>query len=360
MLNIKRPTIIIDKQKCMSNIDKMASKAKKSDVIFRPHFKTHQSTEVGEWFRQFGIDKICVSSVEMGILFAKHGWDDISIAFPFNPLQIDEINRLAGEIKLQLLVESIEILDFLDKNLENKAGIFIEIDTGYHRSGVSNDEIEKLDSMIQVLDKSRLMDFQGFLVHAGNTYQVDSPGQVKDIFFHTADQLQNLKQRYKSIFPNLLISVGDTPACSILDDLSGVDEIRPGNFIYYDVMQYELGACGIDDIAAIVACPVVAKNKDRCEIVIYGGAVHLSKESLITPEGQSYYGLVVQLNDDAWETPLAGTSLISISQEHGIIRTQADTYNSINRGDILGIMPIHSCLANNLMLDHRQLINERY
>ena len=156
MVNIKRPTIIIDKQICLSNINKMASKAKKSDVIFRPHFKTHQSPEVGEWFRQFGIDKICVSSVEMGILFAKHGWDNISIAFPFNPLQIVEINQLARGIKLQLLVESIEILNFLEKNLECKAGIFIEIDTGYHRSGVSFDEKERLDSMIHVLDKSRL------------------------------------------------------------------------------------------------------------------------------------------------------------------------------------------------------------
>jgi len=360
MVTIKRPTIIIDKQKCLSNINRMASKAKNSDVIFRPHFKTHQSPEVGEWFRQFGVDKICVSSVEMATLFANHGWNDISIAFPVNPLQIDEINRLAGEIKLQLLLESVDILNFLEKNLEYKAGIFIEIDTGYHRSGVDYNEKEKLDNMVQILDKSRMMDFKGFLVHAGNTYQADSPEQVKDIYLATAGHMQALKQRYKDLFPNLLVSIGDTPACSIINDLSGVDEIRPGNFVYYDIMQYELGACSIDDIAAIVACPVVAKNEERSEIIIYGGAVHLSKDKLTSPDGQSYYGLVVSLNDEGWGAPLASTRLISISQEHGIIRTQPETYNSIDRGDILGILPIHSCLANDLMLGHWQLCNERY
>ena len=41
-------------------------------------------------------------------------------------------------------------------------------------------------------------------------------------------------------FLGLEISIGDTPACSILEEFAGVDEVRPGNFVFYDVMQLSL------------------------------------------------------------------------------------------------------------------------
>ena len=38
------------------------------------------------------------------------------------------------------------------------------------------------------------------------------------------------------------VGVGSTPTCSRPpDNLDGVDEMHPGNFIYYDVMQAGLG-----------------------------------------------------------------------------------------------------------------------
>ena len=33
-------------------------------LSFRPHFKTHQSAEIGSWFRDFGVTRITVSSRE--------------------------------------------------------------------------------------------------------------------------------------------------------------------------------------------------------------------------------------------------------------------------------------------------------
>ena len=48
---ITKPTLLIDKQKVLLNIKLMADKAKKNNVKLRPHLKTHQLPEVGEWFR---------------------------------------------------------------------------------------------------------------------------------------------------------------------------------------------------------------------------------------------------------------------------------------------------------------------
>ena len=84
MLQIAKPTLLLDTQKVRRNITRMAEKVQRSGVRLRPHFKTHQSAVIDEWFRAQGITDITVSSVDMAIYFARHGWDDITIAFPVN------------------------------------------------------------------------------------------------------------------------------------------------------------------------------------------------------------------------------------------------------------------------------------
>jgi len=100
---ITEPTLLLNKQICLLNIRRMKQKADKNNVQFRPHFKTHQSVEIGEWFRQEGVLSISVSSLKMARYFAEAGWDDITLAFPVNIREASQINELAGKIKLNLL-----------------------------------------------------------------------------------------------------------------------------------------------------------------------------------------------------------------------------------------------------------------
>ena len=66
-LRIEKPTLVLDKQITFRNIEKMATKARNSGVRLRPHFKTHRSAAIGEWFRGFGVEAITVSSVDMAL-----------------------------------------------------------------------------------------------------------------------------------------------------------------------------------------------------------------------------------------------------------------------------------------------------
>ena len=113
--NITTPTLILDKTKCLNNIRLMANKAKKHNLILRPHFKTHQSRIVGKWYKQQGIDKITVSSLQMAEYFANDDWKDITVAFPVNIREIETINSLAEEIQLNITIENIESIEFLQK-----------------------------------------------------------------------------------------------------------------------------------------------------------------------------------------------------------------------------------------------------
>lgn len=355
--SIVKPTLVVSREKARRNIRKMCEKAERSRVFFRPHFKTHQSALVGEWFREFGINAITVSSVSMATYFAGHGWQDITIAFPVNIREIESINDLAGSIQLSLLVESVETVHFLKKNLRHKAGIWIKVDVGTHRTGIEWQNFSEFVTLAQEIQSSPKLSLKGILTHAGHTYRAGSKEEIEKIYQDTVYRMKEIQNHLMTeIDEPVAISVGDTPACSIVENLRGVDEIRPGNFVYYDVMQLEIGSCSAEEIAAAVACPVVARHPARNEIVIYGGAVHLSKEMLISKNGLKHFGMVAPGGGKEWSQFIEDTYVASVSQEHGVIKTTANIVNNIHMGDLLMILPVHSCLAADLLRDQILII----
>ena len=76
-MKVAEPTLIINKNQVIQNIKKIQKKAKQSNIRFRPHFKTHQSEDIGEWFRELGVNCITVSSIRMAECFAQNGWLDL-------------------------------------------------------------------------------------------------------------------------------------------------------------------------------------------------------------------------------------------------------------------------------------------
>ncbi len=346
---ITRPTLLLDKEICLNNIERMAAKAKNSNVVFRPHFKTHQSAEVGSWFKDFGVECITVSSVKMAEYFARNGWKDITIAFPANILEWKIIDTLASTINLNLVVESNETISFLEKHLNHPVGIYIKTDTGYGRTGILAEDYQEMQSLLRTLKTCKNLIFIGFLCHAGHTYNAGSPENIKEIFQKSKEQLLALKTFMANDFPLIQISYGDTPSCSLLNDFSDFDEIRPGCFSFYDEMQASFGSCSKKDIAIALAAPIVAKHSNKNSLIVHGGAVHLSKDTIVNTVGQNYYGTVVKLDGLNWDTTQVLGTVSKISQEHGTITVSDEIFKSLNIGDLVAILPIHACLTSNLM-----------
>jgi len=345
---ITKPTLLLDKQKCKRNIAMMFSKAKTNHVSFRPHFKTHQSLEIGRWFKELGVDKITVSSLEMAQYFSTE-WDDITVAFPVNILEIETINQLSEKITLQLLVESMETASYLALNTKHKIGIFIKIDVGYHRTGLSPTSTQQIDEILAEIRASSTLSFKGFLTHAGHTYLCRTKDEILSIHHTSRGILTGLKAKYTDRYPDLIISIGDTPSCSVADNFSGIDEIRPGNFVFYDLTQQQIGACSFDQIAVAMACPIVSIHPERNEVVIYGGGVHFAKDRLEVDPIGTIYGIVVEQIEERWGGPIPGMYLKSLSQEHGIISVPQPFITKYKIGDLLYILPVHSCMTANEM-----------
>jgi D-serine deaminase-like pyridoxal phosphate-dependent protein len=352
--------MLLDEARVRANIARMAAKARSNRVRFRPHFKTHQSAQIGAWFRNEGVTAITASSLDMALYFADHGWRDITVAFPANVREIEKINSLAERVRLNLLVESEATVQMLEARLTAPVGAWIEIDAGSGRSGIPWGDGGSLHSVASAVAAGERLSLQGLLTHAGNTYAARSIGAVEAIHAETVTRMQRLRNwLMESGFLGLELSIGDTPACSMLEQWGDVDEARPGNFVFYDLTQMEIGACAAADVGFVVACPVVSVHAERHEIVLYGGAVHLSKEMLARADGSPSYGAVVWLTDGGWSEPIEGAWLRSLSQEHGVLRVTPEAWEqglgSVQVGDLLGVLPVHSCLTADLLKHYRTL-----
>jgi D-serine deaminase-like pyridoxal phosphate-dependent protein len=353
MLHITRPTLLLDEKKCKANIRAMVEKANRANVVLRPHFKTHQSHEVGRWFRALGITKCTVSSIRMASYFAADGWEDITVAFPTNVLEVAEINRLASVCKLNLAFVAPDGLKKLKGGLVRPINAVIEIDTGYHRTGASPSDIALIDSILAGMDDKIV--FKGFFCHSGQSYADRSREAILKTYKDTSDQMKSVGDHYRASFPTLELSMGDTPTCAVATDFTGIDELRPGNFVFFDLMQRVIGSCTNENIAIAMACPIVALYPGRNEIIVHGGGVHFSKDTLKREDGTVVFGEAVRMTANGWDSEPLPIYARSLSQEHGVLSAPASEISKFKVGDVLGILPVHSCLTADAMGEYRTL-----
>jgi len=360
---IEKPTLLLDAERARGNIRRMAEKARREQVRFRPHFKTHQSAEVGEWFRPEGVTAITVSSVDMASYFAHSGWDDITIAFSVNLRQMRAIRELATQIHLEVLVEAGEAVSALQENLAAPVEVWIKVDTGAGRTGLAWQDFDGIAGLAKQISRCSKLHLRGMLTHAGHTYHAKSPDEARRLFAESVSRMVDLRDGLQaSGLGKVEVSVGDTPGCSLSEHFGDVDEIRPGNFIFFDAEQYSWGSCTAEEIAVAVACPVVAKHAERGEAVIYGGAIHLSKEWM-DYNGRMSYGLVALPPQGApgsrWGAPLAGAYVDRLSQEHGLVHLEAEDLGRLRIGELICVLPVHSCLTVQVLGEYLTLEGHR-
>ena len=156
-----------------------------------------------------------------------------------------------------------------------------------------------------------------------------------------------LKQVLKNHGHEVRISMGDTPSASLAEQFDGVDEMRPGNCVFYDLFQSQVGSCSVEEIAVATACPVIGKYEDEHKVVVYGGSVHLSKDS-VHIDGERLFGQLALPTPEGkgWRiVPLQEGKVTSACQEVSKIIVSPEVFAQIELGQRVYILPVHSCLA---------------
>lgn len=342
MRELKTPSLLLDLSRVERNAKRMTDVAHRNNVRLRPHIKTHKCIEVARIQTKGHDGAITVSTLAEARAFAKHGFNDITYAVPIERGKFnDAIEILKSGVKLNLLTDDAETVKALDAAASNTGvefDVFLKIDCGTHRVGVEPDTEEAVEIPRSISD-AKSLNFAGLLTHAGHSYDQRSKDDIIEVARHERDVMVALaeKLRHEGIdVPT--VSVGSTPTMSLVDHLDGIDEIRPGNYIFFDNFQATLGSCTFDDTALTVLAAVIHKSKDR--LVIDAGAIALSKDrGPVGIDPGCGYGCVLDI-----EGKETGMRVTGLSQEHGEIEA-GEAFDRFKVGDRVRILANHSCLT---------------
>jgi len=358
-LGLRRATLLVDPRRARANIARFAASARAAGVVLRPHFKTHQSAAVAAWFRDAGIDRATVSSVAQAAYFADAGWDDLTLAIPANPREVADYDALAARIRLHLLADHARTVDALASGLSRRTSVWVEVDPGYGRTGVPWHDSARLVELVRRIAASGRLDYAGLLSHAGQSYAARTANAAAAVFDVTLHRLRQARSALgEAGLAGGLLSAGDTPGFAASPDWTGLDEARPGNFVFYDLMQLAAGICAESDLACAVACPVIGVYPDRGEAALHAGAAHLSRENLARGRTEEF-GRLITLDENGFASLVAGWSVSRLSQEHGLLSARGESARAqlakLEPGDLVLVVPVHACLACEQFASYRTI-----
>jgi D-serine deaminase-like pyridoxal phosphate-dependent protein len=342
---ITTPAFLVDHAVVQRNCDAMREKARRSSVAFRPHVKTHKTIEIALMQVGDSPGPITVSTLAEAEFFARHGFDDITYAVPISPAKLERAAKLARQIRrLNLLLDSFETLQAL-QDFHAAQGIafdvFLKVDCGYHRAGVDPDSPESVRLAV-ALANSTAVRFHGLLTHAGHSYNSRNPEEIRKAAAQETSSLTRLRARITQEGADTLVrSIGSTPTTSIVEEFRDTDEVRPGNYVFYDVFQAGIGACTLSQCAASVLATVIGSYPQHKHLLVDAGALALSKDpGPDHVDRECGFGLVCDL-----ELRRLPMKLTVLSQEHGKIQAEPEVLARYPVGTRLRILPNHSCLT---------------
>lgn len=337
MKMLPTPYAYLHMEQVKENIRRMVARLTEQGVAHRPHIKTHKSAEIAKLQLQYGAKGITVAKLSEAEVMADHGIRDILIAFPIiGGVNVQRLQRLHEKCSIRTTVDSIEAAEGLSAagvDSGKPIDILIELDGGIHRGGVQpGEDVVRFAETIRHLPGIRLM---GVLSYAGQIYGSSGIEELKAIAQAETDMLVQAKQLLnKAGFSIEVLSGGSTIASFYPKHLRGLTESRAGNYVFGDRNAIHHHVMEEQDCALRIRSTVVSMPLPGYA-TIDAGSKTLSGDLSVA---DGLYGKVVGR---------PGVELVKLNEEHGYLRFDPLTV-SLNIGDVLEIIPNHSCVVPNL------------
>jgi len=352
---LRTPAFLVDVAKVEANSAAMIDRARARGVALRPHVKTHKTEEIALMQTGGRPGPITVSTMAEARFFAERGFGDITYAFPITPDKLSEAARLTAAIgSFQILVDHADTIDAVERfgralngasTQKVRFRALLKVDSGYGRSGVDPLGPDAL-GLARRMHASKEIDFCGVLAHGGHSYGCGDQRSIVAVAEEERDALVGCRDALAGAgVPCATVSAGSTPTAVLGENWEGVTELRPGNYVFFDLYQADIGTCSIDDCAARVLATVAGHYPRRNRMLIDAGALALSKDrGAIHLRREPCFGVV------------AGSPhlrVVDLSQEHGFVESaEPIDFDSFPIGSRLSILPNHACLTAALFAEY--------
>jgi D-serine deaminase-like pyridoxal phosphate-dependent protein len=339
IMELDTPSLLLNLPKVQQNIDEMVKFATDNNLRLRPHCKTHKSTKLAKLQLDAGAAGITCAKIGEAEVMASAGIKDILIAYPISgELKIRRLCKLLEKnVKLKVAVDNIEQLKLLQRGLENTPyvlEVWIKINSGLNRCGVEpGREVVELAQATVFLSKLKL---GGIFTHAGHSYAAKSLDEIQQIGLEEGNAVARSAEACEKVgIPVPIRSVGSTPTYKVAGLVKGINEIRPGNAIFFDAIQAGLGVTSLE----------------RCAVTVLGSVVGVYKERIVFDTGSKTLCLDKGAHGNNTVNGFGHVmnhpeiTIERLSEEHGV--GVFDSRTSLKITDKVQIIPNHVCTVVN-------------
>lgn len=341
---VATPSLLVDKMAFITNCQRMLKRAKEEmGVELRGQTKTHKTVE-GAVIQTGGTKRgLVVSTLMEAEMYADAGFDDILYGYPLLPVDMDRNFQLSKRLDAyHVMVNNVEGAKCLIDNAPpegKKWSAFLKVDVGYARAGVSHTDEKCLEIAKMLSDENSRVDFQGLYVHCGNSYKSNSVEGVQEVRDNSIIALSETAKRMREA--GIVVKrqgIGSTPSCSHQSgsqQQTGLTEIHPGNYVFYDLQQLMLGSCTEEDIAAVVVTRVIGHFPgERNQLLIDAGFTALSEQGF-----NQLGGTFAIIKDHS------NLQVVGMTQEIGFVQPKSGPINfeDFPIGSMLYLLQYHSC-----------------
>ncbi|MEO8289298.1 MAG: alanine racemase [Chloroflexota bacterium] len=333
------PALRIDLDKMERNLQEMAEAAAARGVRLRPHIKSHKSVQIGRRQMELGAIGLTTAKLSEAEVLAANGLRDLFVCYPIiGELKLRRLRDLARETNLMTLVESEEGARGLSAAMQNGArplDVVLDVDVGFHRVGVDAEHALKLAALVVSLPGLRL---RGVSTHEGSVYAAGSDEERAAIAHEQIGRMVAIANDLRSQGHDIeIVSSGSTPGAKASLEVPGITEIRPGNYVFYDVMQAGFGVVDLDRCALSIVAQVISHQAADRAVIDAGSKAFSADKGAHGTDSASGHGVV---------RGRPGINVERLSEEHGWL--QLAPGETVAIGERLDIIPNHACVVTNL------------
>ena len=352
---IPTPALLLNRPVLERNCRAMAERAARLRVQLRPHLKTAKCVEVARIATRGHFGGITVSTVAEARHFATAGILDLTYAVGITPSKLALLAAIQAETgaTVQVTLDSVDAAVAAGQKacqLGARFDVLIEIDTGAGRAGLQPDEQRVILAVAEAIEASATLRLRGVMTHAGHAYHGRGPEEIRAIAQAERDGLTLVAGRLAAHgLPCATVSLGSTPTLvHHAPSLDRITEVRPGVYTFFDLDQWALGTCSLNDLAVSVLATVIGHNRKSGRILVDAGALALSKDTSASEfRGDLGFGLVVPSVELPNDAALGNLRVAELYQEHGAIAAISGElpYRELPPGSIVRLLPHLVCLT---------------
>ncbi|MDX2266874.1 MAG: alanine racemase [Bryobacter sp.] len=330
--DLDTPALVVDLDRLEANLERMAQYARAHGLRLRPHTKTHKAPWIGQRQLDLGAVGLTVAkSTEAEVMLAA-GPKDLLVAYPVvGAPKLERLRPIAEQLDLTIALDSLEAAEAISR-AGLRVRVLVEMDVGLGRVGVRPEDVESLVRAVEALPG---ITWGGLAFYPGHIKQGGEAGRkaiaaLSELVGGTVESL-----RRAGLEPRV-VSGGSTPTWNHSHEIAGMNEMRPGTYVFNDRNSVQCGSCAPEDCAAHMLVTVVSTAREGT-IIIDAGSKTFSSDRYEDECGVSFGAIA----------GAPGAHFYKMNEEHGFVDTTA-CERKFRVGEKLLVLMNHVCVAMNL------------